>query len=347
MKLAFITTHINTEVLFMHVYFQRLKINIFLIFLLCSTFLEGCGNFFSTKAPLNATGFYFDTVISVTLYYPASEEILNQCMELASYYENMLSPNIEGSDIWNINHSFGKPVSVNADTLTVLTTALSYAQISDGMVDPSIGILSSLWNFGSDNQEIIPSQQSIVQALAHVNYKSIVINGSQVTLTDPEAQIDLGFIAKGFIGDKMKEYLSSKGITSALINLGGNVVTLGNRPDGTPFRIGIQKPFSNAGVTALTLDLSDISVVSSGNYERYFEKDGKLYHHILSTSTGYPAESGLSQVTILSPHSIDGDALSTLCFVLGYEKAALLLEAYPDIKAVFITEDGDILYVNF
>ena len=322
-----------------------LKIVVFVV-MLCVLILMGCG-LSSWGEPLTATDFYFDTVISVTLYEGGSEELLNQCMELAGYYEDLLSTTVEGSDVWKLNHSMGEAVSVDEDTLIVLNTALSYARISDGLVDPSIGGLSSLWNFGSGNEEIIPNEQDIAGALSHVDYNAIVIEGSQVTVTDPEMQIDLGFIAKGFIGDKMKELLSSKGVTSALINLGGNVVTLGNRPDGTTFRIGIQKPFAGVGSTALTLDISDISVVSSGNYERYFEKDGRLYHHILSTKTGYPAESGLSQVTILSSHSIDGDALSTLCFILGYEKAAQLLENYPDIQAVFITEDGEILYANF
>lgn len=331
----------------MHIYFQRFQINIFLIFFLCSILLTGCDNSLSASDPQKATGFYFDTVISITIYEHGSEQLLEQCMELASHYEKLLDPNMEGSDIWNINHSNGQPITVEEDTLTVLNTALSYARISDGLADPSIGSLSALWNFGSGSQEIVPSGQMVREALAHVDYQSILIDGNQVTLTDSGAQIDLGFIAKGFIGDRMKEYLASKGVTSALINLGGNVVTLGNRPDGAPFRIGIQKPFANPGTPALTLDISDSSVVSSGNYERYFEKEGRLYHHILSTDTGYPVESGLSQVTILSPRSIDGDALSTLCFILGYEKAALLLENYPDIQAVFITEDGSILYVNF
>lgn len=312
----------------------------------CMMIVSGCGNF-SSKEPLKATGFYFDTVISIALYEGGSEDILDACMELAAYYDTLLSPNIEGSDIWKINHSLGAAVEVEEDTLTVLKTALSYAQLSDGLADPTIGSLSSLWNFGSGNEQIVPSAEEISAALSHVDYHTVIIEGSRVTLTDPEAQIDLGFIAKGFIGDQMKAFLISKGVSSALINLGGNVVTLGSRPDGTPFCIGIQKPFADAGTAALTLDLTDISVVSSGNYERYFEKDGVYYHHILSPKTGYPAESGLSQVTILSPSSIDADALSTLCFLLGYENACLLLKEYPGFQAVFITTDGEIHYFNF
>lgn len=268
-------------------------------------------------------------------------------MELADHYEKLLSPNIEGSDVWKINHSNGSFVPVSEDTLSLLNTALDYARLSDGLVDPTIGSLSQLWNFGSANQAIIPDEELIARALTHIDYTAVNIKDDQVMLRDPEAQIELGFIAKGFIADKMKEFLLSEGVSSALINLGGNVLTLGSRPDGTPFRIGIQEPFSTSGTPALTLDLSDKSVVSSGNYERYFEQDGKLYHHILSTATGYPAQSGLSQVTIISDSSTDGDALSTLCFILGYEKAASLLENHPDIQAIFITEDGTILYANY
>lgn len=315
------------------------------IICLCSVLLTGCN--FSSDTTAKATGFYFDTIISVTIYDPGSDRLADKCMELADHYEKLLSPNIEGSDVWNLNHSNGSFVSVSEDTLSLLNTALDYARLSDGLVDPTIGSLSQLWNFGSDNQAIIPNKELIVSALTHVDYNTVNIKGDQVMLNDPEAQIELGFIAKGFIADKMKEFLLSEGVSSALINLGGNVLTLGSRPDGTPFRIGIQKPFSNSGTPALTLDLSDTSVVSSGNYERYFEQNGKLYHHILSTSTGYPAESGLSQVTIISNSSTDGDALSTLCFILGYEKAVSLLENYPDIQAIFITEDGSILYANY
>lgn len=311
---------------------------------ICGIFLAGCRPVFTT--PKKITDFYFDTVISVTIYDSSSDALLNECMELAAYYENLFSPNIEGSDVWNINHSGGAYVTVSDDTLNLLNTALSYARLSDGLVDPSIGSLSQLWNFGSDNQSVVPQKTAIENALTHIDYHMITIEDHQVMLNDPDARIELGFIAKGFIADKMKEFLLSKGVTSALINLGGNVLTLGNKPGGTPFSIGIQKPFGQSGETALTLSLSDMSVVSSGNYERYFEQDGTLYHHILSTRTGYPVESGLSQVTIISDSSTTGDALSTLCFILGYEKAVSLLENYPEIQAIFITEDGQILYAK-
>lgn len=330
----------------MHI-FSHHKINIpllFLTFLLCLP-LTGCT---AKQEPISATGFYYDTVITITLYRGGNEEILGQCMELAASYENLFSAHKEGSEIWQINHSNGAYVTISDDTSLLLSTALSYAALSDGLVDPSIGPLSSLWNFGSDNQAFIPDNRQIQDALGHVDYTQVTINGNQVCLSDTASSLDPGFIAKGFIADKMKEFLLSKGVSSAIINLGGNVVAVGSRPDGTPFRIGIQKPFSPAGVSAMNLELSDTSIVSSGNYERYFIKDDILYHHILSPQTGYPAESGLSQVTILCENATDGDALSTLCFLMGYEKAAALLQKnFPDVQAIFITQDGEILYHNF
>lgn len=330
----------------MHI-FSHHKINIpllLLALLLCLP-LTGCT---AKQEPISATGFYYDTVITITLYRGGNEEILGQCMELAASYENLFSAHKEGSEIWQINHSNGAYVTISDDTSLLLSTALSYAALSDGLVDPSIGPLSSLWNFGSDNQEFIPDNSQIQDALGHVDYTQVTINGNQVCLSDTASSLDPGFIAKGFIAEKMKEFLLSKGVSSAIINLGGNVVAVGSRPGGTPFRIGIQKPFSPAGVSTLTLELSDTSIVSSGNYERYFIKDDILYHHILSPRTGYPAESGLSQVTILCENATDGDALSTLCFLMGYEKAAALLQKnFPDVQAIFITQDGEILYHNF
>ena len=321
-----------------------LKCLILAAFLFPTILLSGCGR---QSTPVSDTGFYFDTVITITLYEEDNKSLLDECMALAGHYEALLSPTVEGSDVWKINANPGTFITVDKDTLSLLQEALSYAEVSDGMVTPSIGALSSLWNFGSDCPQMVPESQAIQNALAHIDYHSIEIQGSRVRLNDPEAVIDLGFIAKGFIADKMKEFLLSKGVTSALINLGGNLVAVGSKPDGTPFKIGIQKPSASSGTAALTLDLTDISVVSSGNYERYFEKDGRLYHHILSAETGYPVENELSQVTILSPDSTQADALSTLCFILGYEKAVRLLENYPDVQAVFITEDGQILYYHF
>lgn len=319
------------------IFSARLALFIFIPFLLLS--LSGCGK---KKEPLSQTAFYFDTVITVTLYDKPEEALLEGCFALADRYENMLSKTVENSDVWKINHSGGSPVEVSGDTLTLLHAALSYARLSGGKIDPTIGPVTGLWDFSGSSAPALPSLQDLEKALSHVGYQKILIQQDTVSLTDPEAEIDLGFIAKGYIADRMKEYLISQGATSAMINLGGNVLTIGSRLDGSPFQIGIQEPFAPAGTAALIIPVTDLSVVSSGIYERCFELEGQIYHHILDTKTGYPVQNNLFQVTILSESSMDGDALSTTCFLLGMEKGMELIESLGDTEAIFFTSDGEI-----
>lgn len=301
---------------------------------------SGCSP--KSSLPVTRTGFYFDTVISITVYSPTDEALLDSCFELAEYYENLLSRTKEGSDIYRINHAEGLPVSVSDETILLLETALQYAALTDGKIDPAIGAVSQLWDFHAESVQRPPEEFSVREALSHVDYHCIQVSENTVSLSDPGAVLDLGFLAKGYIADKIKEYLQNEGVTSAIINLGGNVLTLGSKPDNTPFTIGIQQPFSDAGVTALTIPIRNGSVVSSGIYERYFEYDGKLFHHILDTSTGYPIENDLLSVTVLSESSLTGDALSTACFIMGYKDAATYIDTLADIEAIFITSDGKI-----
>ena len=309
-----------------------------------SIFLFGCQHQQYSKETL--TDFYLNTVVSVTVYESQSDsysakELCENCMNMTADYENLFSKTIEGSDIWNINHSGGVPVTVSDETITLLQTAISYSELSNGLVDPTIGTLSTLWNF-SENKKTVPSDEEIQRALSHVDYHAIHIEGSQVYSSDPDACIDLGFIAKGYIADRLKEYLCSQGVSSAIINLGGNVQTIGNKPDNTAYKVGVQKPFAETGTALLSVSVTNKSVVSSGNYERCFWIDDTLYHHILSTENGYPVTNDLSQVTIICDSSADGDALSTLCFILGYDKGRELIENLPDTEAIFVMQDGSI-----
>ncbi len=309
-------------------------------FILSALFLTACAR---NPEPVSRQGFYFDTVIRITLYDADKPELLEHCFALAETYENMLSKTKENSDVWKLNHAGGAPVELQEDTLRLLRTALSYAELTGGKIDPTIGSVNKLWNFTDPEAAMLPDPSSLTEALAHVDYRRITIEGSRAALNDPGAELDLGFIAKGYIADRIKDYLVSQGVTSALINLGGNVLAIGCKPGGVPFQIGIQKPFAADGSTACVLPVTDLSVVSSGNYERYFLKDGKIYHHILDTETGYPIWNNLSEVTVLCPSSTDGDALSTACFILGAEKGMELIESLPDTEALFITSEGEIL----
>lgn len=301
--------------------------------------LAGCH---TSEEPVVKTGYFFNTIITLTGYGPYADSVLEEALSLCEEYESRFSYTLEGSDIWNINHAQGQPVKVHEDTAFLLSRAISYARLSEGLIDPTITPLSELWNFTGDPPGPVPEASRVQTLLAHVDYRTIHIQDTTVWLDDPDARIDLGFIAKGYIADQLKAFFLEQGLDSALINLGGNVLAVGVKPDHTPFRVGIQKPFASRNETVSVISLNNLSLVSSGSYERYFEQDGKLYHHILNPFTGYPAETDLNGVTILSSSSMEGDALSTTCFLLGHKKGQELIESLPGIEALFLTKDGGI-----
>lgn len=314
---------------------KKKLVSLGLLFFLFTILLLGCSR---QNDPISKTGFYFDTVITVTLYDSSAASQLEECFSLADKYEDLLSATVENSDIWNINHSNGMAAKVSDETVSLLKKAISYSELSNGAFDITIGKLSSLWNF-KNNDGTIPSQDDIDTALKTVGYQSIQIDGNFVTLTNPDTQIDLGGIAKGYIADQMKAYLNQQNITNGIINLGGNILTVGPKASGDSYRIGIQKPFAKDGTSIASVQIMNDSLVSSGVYERYFEKDGVRYHHILNPATGYPYKNGLFGVTIITKSSVDADALSTTCFALGLEKGMELIENTKDTEAIFITED--------
>ena len=310
--------------------------------LLC-TLLSSCTVKKISDTPIVRTGFFFDTFIQISLYGTDDETILDECMALSSHYEDLLSRTKEGSDIWKINHAEGNPVTVDADTVLLLETALSYSKKTDGLFDVTIGAVSSLWNFSQEPKGPVPDRDVIASALTHVGYENIVIDKNTVRLKDPEAMLDCGAIAKGFIADRLKDLLLERGVKSALINLGGNVLAIGEKPSGDAFHVGVQMPFSTQGETAAVVNIKDASTVTSGNYERFFEEDGVLYHHILDATTGYPSQSDLVGITVYAKQSVDADALSTICFILGSEDGLKLIEETDGAEALFITgTPGDI-----
>lgn len=289
------------------------------------------------------TSFYFDTVVTITLRGTDDGSIIRECFEQMAMYEAMLSRTRENSDVWNINHSGGKPVEVSDETAELISLALKYSELSDDAFDITIAPYSILWDF-QNNTGNIPSEDALAAAGEHVDISGLHLEGNTVTLDDPEAAIDLGGIAKGYIADRIKEYLLASGVDSAFINLGGNVLTVGTKPDGKLWNIGIRDPFGEAIDIITTVQTGGQSVVTSGTYERFFEKDGVIYHHILDPQTGYPIQNGLKSVTILSDSSADGDALSTTCFVLGLEKGMELIESLDGIEAMFITDEAELCY---
>lgn len=323
---------------------KNLRISTLIAMAIICVSITGCGR---TVEPVTETGFYLDTVVQITLYdtdgCDASVEKIRECFTLIDDYEHLFSTSMEGSDIWKINHAGGKPVNVSDDTISLIQSALYYSELSGGLVDLTVLPLSELWNFGSEGSAHIPGDTDIKNAASHIDYRMVRIDNSSVTLLDPEAAIDLGFIAKGYIADRLKEYLVNHDVESACISLGGNIITIGRKPDGKPYHIGIQKPFAAEGEIVTAIDVTDSSVVSSGTYERYFYEKDVLYHHLLDTATGYPADNHIAGVTILAPSSVDADALSTTCYFLGLDRGMELIESLDNTEVLFIADDGSLI----
>ncbi|MBE5962123.1 MAG: FAD:protein FMN transferase [Lachnospiraceae bacterium] len=293
--------------------------------------------------PISKSAFKLNTIVFIALYDSTDESIIDEALELCDYYENLLSRTIATSEISKINESALIPVTVSEDTYGLLEKGLYYSRLSNGAFDITVEPLTSLWNFSSSSPKVPPASD-IELAVSEIDYEKVLLENRTVTLEKEGMGIDLGAIAKGYVADKIKEFLLSKGVNSAMINLGGNVLCVGEKPDGSAFKVGIQKPFENRNETIAVMELTDKSVVSSGIYERYFVEDGISYHHILNPSTGYPYNTDLVSVTIISDHSTDGDGLSTVCFALGLEKGLELINSLEDTYAVFITSDYELHY---
>ena len=321
-----------------------MKKRLLTILMAASLLLSGCAGA-SSNEKLNYTDVLFDTVIQIDIFDDADKELLTGCRELCLKYDSMLSRTNEQSEIYKINHADGEFVEVSPETLELVEQGLYYSDLSKGAFDITIGAVSSLWDFKSE-EHILPSSEDIDAAVRHISYECVEIEDSKIRLTDSDAMLDLGAIAKGYIADKLKEYLVENGVEHALINLGGNILIIGDKPDGSKYNIGIQKPFDQTGQPITSVKVSDTSLVTTGIYERCFEKDDTLYHHILDPATGYPCQNNLYSVTIITNSSVMADALSTTCFLLGLKDGMNLINSLDGVEALFITNDYELHYSN-
>jgi FAD:protein FMN transferase len=292
--------------------------------------------------------YYLGTVNEVTLYTKYKEEkantILYHCEEIVKDIDNKMNPSTLSSDISKINQNAGeKFTKISKDTFDVIKASLNYSKMSDGNFDITIGSLVNLWNIGKQDAKV-PNQSEIKNILTTINYKDIILDdkNDSVMLKHKGSKIDLGGIAKGYAADKVVDYLKKEKIEGAIVNLGGNIYTLGTKDGNSKFNIGIQDPTKPRGNSIGSLTITNNSVVTSGIYERYIKKDNKIYHHILSPKTGYPVDNELSSVTIISDNSMNCDALSTTTFSLGAQDGLKLIESLPNTQAIFVTKDKDI-----
>ena len=336
------------------------KLNILMLIAVMTAALCGCSGG-SGSEPVMKDGYYLDTICSVSVYRMTggdgnvqdaadmseeAEAAIDGSLELCGDLESKLSRTREDSDISRVNSAKGEWTEVSDETIELLQRGVMRSYESDGAFDITVGGVTKLWDFHAEESEAkLPDEEALAEAVKHVDYRNIEILRNKVRLADPETEIDLGGIAKGYIGDRMTEFLESKGVVSAVINLGGNVICIGGKTDEDDFVIGVEAPFSDRTEIIGKINARDKTLVTSGIYERRIEVDGKTYHHILDTKTGWPVETDLDAVTLIADkgHSADMDALSTTCLIKGSAEGMKLIEDTDGVEGVFVLSDGSIL----
>ncbi|MDR1082751.1 MAG: FAD:protein FMN transferase [Coriobacteriales bacterium] len=270
-------------------------------------------------------GFYFDTMNVISCV--ADEAVLDEALGLCAFFESLLSRFVEGSDVWRINHARGASVEVNPHTTAILALAEEIRDASDGAFNIAVGEASALWDFSSATPKI-PAADALKQAACRLLTARPVIEGSRVSMHGG-VQIDLGGIAKGYICDQVADFLRAQGVTSGLLNFGGNVVTIGNHPEGRPWSVALQQPGRQREAASFAVvNCTNSAVVTSGPYERGFDLDKKRYHHILDPRSCWPVESELLSVSVLSANAALADALATAILVLGANEGLRLAQRY-------------------
>ncbi|WP_077366949.1 FAD:protein FMN transferase [Anaerosalibacter sp. Marseille-P3206] len=320
---------------------------VLLVIMFFMIILTACGNIVQKEDDnISRTEFMMDTVITIKIYDKIDENLLDTVFERLKEIENRMSKTIEKSDVSNINAKAGiEAVQVHEDVYYVLEKALYFAKLTNGAYEPTIGPLVELWNIKGQNEsevKSLPDENDIHEALEKVDYKKLqLLEDNKVFLKEKGMKVDLGGIVKGYAADEIKRILKEKGVKSAIIDLGGNIYAYGSKTSGEAWKIGVQNPFDLSNYIGI-INAVDNSIVTSGGYERYFELNGKRYHHIIDSKTGYPSQNELSAVSVISKDSIDGDALSTALFILGIEEGQELLKEVDNVDALFITKEKQV-----
>ena len=296
----------------------------------------GCAS--SSRELERRTCFNFDTVCVIGT--DAGSKTLDEAVALCERYESLLSRTITTSDVSRINGAGGAPVEVDAITSDLIARALTYCEESGGLFDITIGAVSELWDFTNG---IVPSDEAIEAALPHVGWEGVAVDGNKVTLRDPKARLDLGGIAKGYISDLLIDFLGNSGATSAFVNLGGNIKVLGPKEDGSPWVVGVRDPWDEGDQSVVArMSITEGSMVTSGLYERSFQKDGTRYWHILDPRTGWPVQTDIVSASINSYESIDGDGYTKPLFMLERHKALDFVQRHQGLQALLVDVEGNL-----
>ena len=302
---------------------------------LCLALMAGCAPAPAGPA-LETTFFAMDTVMSVKLYQGGDEALLDQTEARVKDLEARWSVTDEHSEIYALDRDGAAVLS--PETGTLLDGALALCGRTDGALDISVYPVLRTWGF-TTGEHAVPDDETIAALLPLVDYAQVRLDGTSAALR-PGMEIDLGSVAKGHTGDVLAAHLKENGVASALLDLGGSIQAVGAKPGGSPWRVAIRDPAGegNVGVVSVT----DMAVVTSGGYERYFERDGVRYWHILDPRTGKPARSGLASVTVVGESGLLCDGLSTALFVMGLDGALDHWRQHRDFEAVFVAEDGSV-----
>lgn len=302
--------------------------------------LTGCAQ--SASQPQSWDFFAMDTYMTFKVW-PQDPALPERTRTEIERLESLLSVTRDGSDLDRINHACGTPVTVSPETAEIIQMGLSCGAETGGALNIAMYPVSKLWGFTQDTHQV-PAPGEIADALEHTDLSRISVNGETITVPDG-TELDLGALAKGYAGDRLRSVLQENGVTSGILSLGGNVEVIGTKLDGSPWRVGIADPFAPSEILCSVMTRSG-AVVTSGSYQRYFEENGRRYHHILDPETGYPAEQGLVSVTVTGEDGVTCDALSTALFVMGKERAVAEWNRRQDFGMILITDEPALYYTE-
>ncbi len=317
------------------------KLNILLIVIIIVSIIPLTACVKDNVQPISKTEYMLGTICTITVYDNKPESVIDKAFARIKEIENKMSVNKSGTELDAVADAAGKNfVKVSKDTFYVLKKGKYYSAQSSGAFDITVGPLVKLWGIGTDNARL-PSQSEIDEKKSLINYKDLLLDekDNKVMLKRQGMSLDLGGIAKGYSADEAARILKENGVKHAIVNLGGNILAINTNTNGKPWNIGVQDPFKTRGDSVGELEVTNKTVVTSGIYERYFEKNGKKYHHILNPFTGYPMDNNLASVTLVTDVSIDADAMTKNIFYLGVDKGMNYVNKKNGLQAIFITKD--------
>lgn len=319
------------------------KIRILFLILIVLLLFGGCSK--KANNSVEKTELMLGTVCNIKIYDNPKDSTFEKAFSRIRDLEAKFTINKTGSEVDEINNAAGiKAISVSEDTFYNIKEGIRFSSITNGEFDITVGPLVKLWGIGTDSARV-PTQEEIDSQKSLINFKDIELDETNrtVMLKRKNMLIDLGGTAKGYIADEVAKVLRENGVNHAIINLGGNVLTINNNTNGKPWRIGVQNPFSEERGTSIgTLDVVNKSVTTSGIYERYIEYQGIKYNHILDVHSGLPVNNEIAGVTIISDKSLDGDGVDTGVLLMGLQKGLEVIKSEKNFEAIFVTKDKDI-----